>query len=168
MAVENRKKMHLAEARALYAEGLSFAATAEALALPVGTVRRWASEERRAGRPWVRAGEEAPPAGAGPKPGPRRRRGVERSVLCRRLEQRLALLIERAEDDLDDAKVEERFLKLCRVLESLRGDAADLDAQLEAMGRFADFCMQNLTEEEMAPVRGPIRQFVDSLKEEHS
>jgi len=165
----NRKKKHLPEARALYAEGLRYVEIARSLDLPPGTVRRWSTEERKAGRPWLRAGESAP-SSSGPEPKRSRKgpRSVDRAALCRRLEARLARLIERAEDDLEDAKVEERFLKLCRVLDSLRGDAADLDAQMEAMKRFADFCMQNLTEDEMAPVRGPIRQFIDYLKEEHS
>ena len=155
MAARNNKRTHLPEARALYAEGLSYVEIAKALDLPAGTVRRWAAEERRAGRPW--------PSDGRPASGP-----TDRGELCRRLEQRLQRLVERAENDLDDARVEDRFLKLCRVIDSLRSDSADLDAQMEAMGRFADFCMKSLTEEEMAPVRGPIRQFLDYLKEEHS
>ncbi len=161
MAALNRKKTGLPEARALYAEGLSYVEIARSLEVPAGTVRRWASEERKARRPWTREGE--------PVPAPATAAGsTDRGDLCRRLEHRLALLIEQAEDDLSDAKIEDRFLKLCRVIDSLRSDSADLDAQMEAMGRFADFCMKNLTEEEMAPVRGPIRQFLDHLKEEHS
>ena len=158
MAAVSRKQKQLPEARALYAEGLSFVAIGKSLDVPAGTVRRWALEERRAGHVWVRDGEPAPaPEG-----------NADRAEVLRRLERRLALLVEQAENDLSDAKVEERFLKLCRVIESLRGDAAELDAQMEAMKRFADFCVQNLTEDEMAPVRGPIRQFMDYLKEEHS
>ena len=61
-----------------------------------------------------------------------------------------------------------RMLKVCRVLEHVRGDGADLDAQLEAIKRFAKFCLQNLNEEEMQHVRKAIRLFLDNLKEEHS
>ncbi len=202
MAAVNRKKTALPEARALYETGATYAEIAASLQVPGGSVRRWASEERKAGRPWER--KDKPVTGATAKPGlavPTQDRGEQdlhaqaplgrgtrptsedrlegpsaethdppkdRAELCRRLEHRLALLVARAEDDLADAKVEERFLKLCRVIDSLRSDSSDLDAQMEAMGRFADFCMENLTEEEMAPVRGPIRQFLDYLKEAHS
>jgi hypothetical protein len=222
MAAVMRKKEKLSEARALYEAGASYAGIAASLDMPAGSVRRWASDDRRAGRPWrheaaERAGgvpktgcqEESPHAQAALGCGTHQteRAGLpsatanpsqavpqaestaedqqaqpvtcetetaapdppkDRAELCRRLENRLALLVVEAEKDLKDAKVEERFLKLCRVLESLRSDTADLDAQLEAMRRFADFCVRELTEEEMAPVRGPIRQFVDYLKEEHS
>ena len=161
---DSKKEKHLPAARALYAEGLDYVEVAEALKMSVGTVRSWATQDRKAGDPWRRDNEPEvpakPPAGATGR--------VSREALFGRLEERLQRLIERSEEDLDDAKIEDRMLKVCRVLESLRGDAADLDAQLEAMKRFADFCLQNLTEDEMSPVRTAIRQFVDYLKEEHS
>ncbi len=208
MAAVNRKRTALPEARALYETGATYAAIAESLKVPAGSIRRWGVEEGKAGRPWTRKDE--PAVGATARRGlavPTQDRGQndphaqaspghgtllptdahadetpaaeapaaetpdppkDRAELCRRLEHRLGLLVVQAEDNLADAKVEERFLKLCRVLESLRADSADLDALVEAMGQFAEFCMKNLTEEEMAPVRGPIRQFLDYLKEEHS
>ena len=157
---DSPKMKLLPQARALYAAGSDEDAIAASLSVSVTTVRRWAREDERAGEPWTRDGK--------PMTRPSRRARNSADSLRRRLQERLERLIERSEDDMDDAKIEERMLKVCRVLEALRGDTADLDAQLELTKRFAAFCMRNLTDEEMEPLRKAIRLFMDNLREEHS
>ena len=44
----------------------------------------------------------------------------------------------------------------------------DIMPQLVAMQRFADFCVRNLCEAEMPPVRKAVRLFLDDLKARHS
>jgi transposase len=168
---QSPKAKLLPRARALYAAGSDDGVIAASLNVSETTIRRWAREDEQAGEPWLRDGgpdgpTRRPSDRTHPRPRTRTRAGTD--ALCRQLQDRLERLIQRSEEDLDDAKIEERMLKVCRVLESLRGEAADLDAQLELTKRFAAFCMRNLSEQEMDPVRKAIRLFVDNLREEHS
>ena len=167
--VLNQRQTLLPRARALYAAGSDEKAIAAALQVPAATVRRWARQDKKLGDPWRRdGGTDGLATPLTPRPRRRTRTPAGADALRRRLQDRLERLIELSEDDLDDAKIEERMLKVCRVLESLRGEAADLDAQLELAKRFAAFCMRNLSEEEMEPVRRAIRLFMDNLREENS
>jgi hypothetical protein len=99
---------------------------------------------------------------------PRPRTPEAAARLARRLEGRLAVLIEQSEAAPDDPKLEDRMLKICKVLEYLRAGEDDLDAQMAAMKRFVSFCVRNLSEAEMPPVRKALRLFLDHLKREHS
>lgn len=166
---QSKKDKLLPQARALYGEGLGKTVIAESLGVAASTVRRWARQDAQAGRPWQRGGQSPPapdptPPAAGARPGHQCR--ADR--LCRRLEERLERLIEEAEAAGDGARLEDRMLKVCRVLEHLRGDHDELRAQLEAMKRFASFCTRTLTEGEMAPVRKAVRLFLEHLRREHS
>lgn len=178
-----RKAKLLPEARALYAEGASKPVIAEALKVPLRTVQRWAQQDAKAGRPWQRGPSEPrmpagrrPPLAEAPRSDdagkPSRADNQEpRSLtdrLCRRLEERLEGLIEKSEGKKPDPRLEDRMLKICKVLEYLRGEDNDLSAQLRAMKRFATFCVQTLSEEEMTPVRKATRLFLEDLKREHS
>jgi transposase len=158
------RKQRLAEARALYAEGATYAVIAEALGVSPRTVRRWARREREAGRPWQRGGgTESPPRPSAPS---RSDEPLSRRLCCK-LEERLARLVEQSELADEDARLEDRMLKICRVLDSLRaGD--ELTARLEAIKRFAAFCVRTLPDEEMTPVRKAIRLFIEELRREHS
>lgn len=166
--MQSRKQKLLPEAQALRDAGASTNEIAESLGVPPGTVRRWLSGE---------AGKHAP--------------GTD--GLRRKLEARLKELIEESEPQpqaagsdetktgkgkgdeakagkskSDEAKVEDRMLKLCKVLEFLREDEDDITPQLDAMKRFASFCVRTLTEDEMPPVRKAVRLFLDNLKREHT
>ncbi|MCK4284172.1 MAG: helix-turn-helix domain-containing protein [Candidatus Brocadiae bacterium] len=164
------------QARALYAEGSSKPVIAESLKVSVRTVRRWAQEEAAAGRPWRRgpSGSEEPPRPSSRAAAPRRASGGARGPgslperLCRRLEERLEELMEKSKEADDDPRLEERMLRICKVLEYLRAEADDISAQLVAMKRFVTFCLRTLSEDEMAPVRKAVRLFVDALRKEHS
>ncbi len=147
---ETKKTQHLDEARALYREGLSIPQIAAALPVSASTLRRWLRAEAEAASPEPE--EAAAPA----------------EKLRRKLEERLERLVEESEADATDGKLEDRMLKLCRVLEFLRGEEDDVSAQLVAMKRFAAFCLRTLSEREMAPVRKATRLFVEKLKREHS
>ncbi len=175
MAKSAKSKL-VPEARALYAEGSSKPVIAEALKVSAGTVRRWAREEAAAGRPWRRgpSDSEEPPRpssrAAAPRPpsGGARGPGSLPERLCRSLEERLEHLMERSKEADDDPRLEERMLRICKVLGYLREEADDLSAQLVAMKRFVAFCLRTLSEDEMTPVRKAVRLFVQELRRKRS
>jgi transposase-like protein len=167
VAQSKRSKL-LPQARALYAEGASKAAIAESLGVAPSTVRRWARRDAQAGRPWQRGGQPPPPPRRTPAADARPGHSCRADRLCRRLEERLERLIEAGESEPGSARLEDRMLKVCRVLEHLRGGQDELRAQLESMKRFAGFCTRTLTEEEMGPVRKAVRLFLEDLRREHS
>lgn len=147
---------------------------------PVGPVRRTADAAtntcpatgpapRAVGAPVAPSPVAALPLPPARGAGPRHARTPDASArLARRLEERLAVLVEKSEASPNDPKLEDRMLKVCKVLEYLRAGEDDLDAQLAAMKRFAGFCIRTLSEDEMTPVRKAIRLFLDDLKREHS
>jgi len=143
------------QARALRAAGARTAEIAAALGVSPSTVRRWARQDARADEE-VGAPERGHPA----------RRPVDRLIL--KLERRLAKLVENEDEKAEPARIEDRMLKLCKVLDYLRAGRDDLTGQLEAMRGFAAFCLQNLPEPDMDPVRKAIRLFVEQLRKEHS
>jgi len=164
-----RNEKLIEQARALYAEGLGQAEIASALAVSARTISRWARRDAEAGRPWrrERAGDVARP----PKEPPstsrdRSRRTAER--LRRSLEKRLARLVKASEADDDNGRIEDRMLKLCKVLEFLRADSSDLDCQLRTLERFTAFCLTALCDEEMDPVRKAVRMFMEQIRRESS
>jgi transposase-like protein len=160
------------QAQALIAEGVPRGVIAKSLDVNPSTLRRWVRESRGA------VSTPAALAGAVPAERPdsvapigRAEGGAAPSSdssadqLSRKIEERLARLIETGDND---AKTEDRMLKLCKVLECLRADEDDLDAQLAAMRKFARFCVRTLCEEEMTPIRKAVRLFLDELQREHS
>ena len=168
MTVAERKEL-LDRARALYTEGAEIKAIAQSLHVTPTTVRRWARKADAARTPWKR---EAPPRprcshactrsqAAAPSPRP------AADDLRALLEKRLADLVARSVEEPDKPGAEDRMLKVCKVLEFLRG-ADDLEAKLRAVKDFAAFCVQTLPEVEMAPVRKAIHMFLDKLKRENS
>lgn len=188
---ESVKALKLPEARALAAEGVANDEIARSVGVAVRTVQKWAREDALNGRPW-RSGHPPttlPPtakrraacacltpagcAGAGALPSPLPSYPDESPTdrVCRVLEQRL----DRAIDELsgcepaaaEAAKLEDRVLKLCKVIEAMRHGRDDIGLQLSAIDRFADYCLQNLTEEEMQPVRTAISMFLEDLRREN-
>jgi len=154
-----RKHKLLPQARALYQQGLTQKEVAAALGVVERTIARWSSEDRALGRPWTRAtdddvGIEVPESAA--------------DRVYRRLERRLEELIgEGADPEGQDAAAEDRALKVCRVMEFLRRERDELSAQLEAMRRFASFCVSNLSEEEMLAVRKAVCMFIEEMRRAH-
>jgi transposase-like protein len=180
------------KALALAAAGASVATIAKAAQAAESTVRRWlrkasaGSEPRRPGPPSHAqpaisarepsaepsaladgpAGAPAPPCGIrcncdGP-PEP-----LSTSDVCRRLEARLSDLVDQTLDAEQSGRIEDRMLKICRIIEFLRG-GDELGATLRAMKDFAAFCIRLLPESEMRIVRMVIARFLDKLKKEHS
>jgi len=172
---ESRRQRRLAEARALYEAGTPPDVIARSLGVARSTVRRWARDEARAGRPWASCRpplprQDPPPSPTNPPGGsPAGQAGgaPETERLCRLLEGRLGDLIRQSAQE-DNPKLDDRILRLCKVIEHLKATGDDLDALLAAMNRFASFCARSLAEEELAPVRAAVRQFLDELKREHS
>jgi hypothetical protein len=165
---ESQKARKLVEARALYAGGATKPVIAEALGVSLRTIQKWAREDAMAGQAWGREGATGSPNAVPPVPElSSQDNTTSADQLCRKLEERLARLIE-AGDPAKDARLEDRMLKLCKVLESLRASQDDVAPQLEAMKRFASFCVRTLSEDEMSPVRKAIRLFLEDLRKEHS
>ncbi|MFO8008602.1 MAG: helix-turn-helix domain-containing protein [Candidatus Brocadiia bacterium] len=158
---EATKQELLPRARALYAEGLPKRVIAEALDVSPRTLRRWAKQDREAGRPWER-NTGKPPAPA------RRHNGTSPAEMRADLERHLADLVALQGTDQGDGKLEDRMLKVCRVLDHLRDEEDDVGAQLRGLKRFAAWCVRHLSEQDMEPVRRAIRRFLDELKEQHS
>ena len=160
-----QKDTLLPEARALFAEGASKRTIAVALGVSASTVRRWAREDAAAGERWSRE----PPQQLAEVPAhcPAQDCDAAGSLadgLCRRLEARLERLLEEKGDDVASSRLEDHMLKICKLLELLRSDTGDLQAQLTAMKSFAAFCVRNLPEDEMTPVRRAVRLFLDELR----
>jgi len=152
----------LSQALVLHAEGVRKAVIAKSLKVTVRTVERWLQQEHS---PGLREVPDAAPAARAPSnSGP----PPPADELVRVLQNRLARLIEQSENEQKDAGIEDRMLKVCRVLESLRAGSDDLAAQLEAMKKFADFCVSTLSEDEMGPVRKAVRLFLEKLRRDNS
>jgi hypothetical protein len=157
------------EARVLYEAGATTETIATSACVSPSTIRRWARKAKAAGAPWQRQAStpprrsqaSVPPAAA--RPDTPATAGDLRTLL----EQRLADLVQRSIQEPDKPGAEDRMLKVCKVLEFLRG-ADDLEARLRGMKDFAGFCVQTLTEDEMPPVRKAIHMFLDKLKRENS
>jgi transposase len=147
----------LPQARALYSAGADKDVIAEAIGVSRRTVRRWAKQDADEGRPWRRG---QAPLQEGPAPGRRAR-------LRGRLEARLERLIEEGEIDPDGTRLEDRMLKICRVLDHLQ-EEDDLSAWLRAMERFAAFCTRTRSEAELEPIRRAVSEWMSHLKEEYS
>ena len=150
------------QARALYAEGTAVPVIARAVGVSAGTVRRWKRRDAEGDCPWrseVEAAAGRPCACAGG--------GHDAGRLRRMLEEHLSALAERSAANPDKPGAEDRMLKVCRVLEFLR-NADDVESQLQAMKRFAAFCVRTLPEGEMAPVREAIHLFLEHLRRENA
>jgi len=155
-----REKL-LPQARTLAAEGVARPEIAAALDVAPSTIYRWANRDAEAGRPWDETGPPPAPAVTTPPP-------TNADRLYRRLQERLERLIDESDIDAKSTGLENRMLKLCKVLDHLREDRDDLQGQLTAMKRFGSFCARHLPEEQMSPVRKAIRMFLDELKRAHS
>ncbi len=150
MSVRKRKTL-LPQARALHREGVPATGIASSLGVSRRTVDRWRERDEGMGNPWDVVQAE--------DPGQR---------LRRRVEERLLALADAMDGDEPDPKLEDRMLKLCRVLDHLPTDEADIDSQLAWARQFVTFCLHNLTEDEMPPIRKAVRLFLDDLKERNS
>lgn len=157
-----KRKRLLDQARVLYAEGAATSVIARAVGVAPATVRRWARKAAQAGAPWQREARPRPHCNQACRPA----RTAE-ADLRHMLEQRLADLVARSAEEPDKPGAEDRMLKVCKVLEFLRG-ADDLEAQLRAIKGFAAFCVQALSEDEMAPVRKAIHLFLEKLRRENA
>ncbi|MGD2176013.1 MAG: DUF1804 family protein [Candidatus Brocadiaceae bacterium] len=145
-----------ARARDLYFQNSTLDAIARSLEVSVMSLLRWRRDARLAGRPWRRANEPEP-----------------EEEMRRKLREVLMRLVDEAHEREGDRPqehpcLEDRMLKICRVLEHVRPDAEDLTAQLKGLKRFAGWCLRNLREDQMGPVRHAVRRFVDEMREEHS
>jgi hypothetical protein len=146
-----KRRTLLPQARALHREGVPATGIASSLGVSRRTIDRWRASDEGMGNSWD----------AGQTESPSRR-------LRRRVEERLLVLADAMDGDEHDLKLEDRMLKLCRVLDHLPTDEADIDSQFAWIRQFVTFCLHNLTEDEMPPIRRAVRLFLDDLKERNS
>lgn len=155
------KSRNIDRARDLYERGHGHADIARKLGRSLSTIRRWAREDAGNGRPWLR------------KPA---NRFEER--LSRVLEQRLDALVNDAqteprEKDGDRTReeavmrLEDRALKLCKLLRFIRDASTDPTPILDALRQLVLFAKGTLDAEELRAVRKAVRLFVDTLREDY-
>ena len=145
-----KRDILISRARELYAAGLSQRQVAEVLGVHRTTVRTWARQERDQGQAWEKLREE--------------RRRTRPSLILRELKRRFAdaLLRQPAEDETPK-DVEDRLLKLTRIIEGY-GKLGGVADRLEVMEEFAAFCAGTLGKEERTVVRRAVTGYLQQVK----
>ena len=157
MKGEKKRKM-LHRARRLYARGLSLREVAAALGVAHATVHRWAEDEAEKGRDWQQA---------------RRDREHRRpDLVIERLENAFAQLLryrnEKQKAGEGKKRLEDRLLKLLRVIELYKKTRNNTDARMTALEDFVAYCVENVPPEQMKPIRGAVNRYIEHLKRENS
>jgi transposase len=165
MTVYPESRNARAAARDSYGRGLPVNAIAQTLNVSVMSILRWRQQDMEAGMSWT---------------GPARPQSAEsgaaepqlRELLRSQLQTHLAELVRQALNAESKGRaryptVEDRMLKVCRVIEHLDPDTDDPGIQLAVMQGFAAFCVRALSEQEIGPVRKAVRLFLDDLKARH-
>ncbi len=156
MGEKKRRMLH--RARRLYARGLSMREVAAALGVSVGTVHRWSRSDAEQGRDWKQA---------------RRERDERRpGLVIERLENAFAQLLRHRNQQeaagKGEKRLEDRLLKLLRVIELYRETRDDTDARMTALEDFVAYCVEHVPPEEMQPIRGAVNRYIEHLKRENS
>jgi len=156
MGEKKRKMLH--RARRLYARGLSMREVAAALGVGLGTVQRWSRHDAEEGRDWKEA---------------RRERDDRRpGLVIERLENAFAQLLRHRNRQEDAGKgkkrLEDRLLKLLRVIELYRKTRDDTDERMTALEGFVAYCVEHVAPEEMKPIRGAVNRYIEHLKRENT
>jgi hypothetical protein len=84
-----------------------------------------------------------------------------------RLEEHFAGVVGKLNIGEKGHKVEDRALKVTKLLSFMDERGDDSEADLRAMKRFVEFCLQELTEDEMQPVRKAVRLFTEHIRRNH-
>jgi hypothetical protein len=122
-------------------------------------------QDREAGMPWTRP-EQAQPAGSEAP-------GTDlRPRLRSQLEAHLARLVRQTLNADKRGRprgpaLEDRMLKVCRVIEHFDPDTDDPTVQLAVLKGSVAFCVRTLSEPEMPPLRKALRLYLDDLKARH-
>jgi transcriptional regulator with XRE-family HTH domain len=156
--MSKRRRKYIHRARRLYARGLSRKEVAEAVGVAKSTVQRWARHDARQGRDWQDA----------------RRRCQQRrpTLIIERLEDCFARLLSHKEEQEQAGKgkkkLEDRLLKLLRVIELYRKTRDDSETQLAALEDFVAFCVRQVPADDMEVIRGAVNSYIEHLKRENS
>jgi transcriptional regulator with XRE-family HTH domain len=140
-------------ARELYADGLSQAEVADVLGVATNTVQRWSAEDDV---DWGALRKE--------------RAGTRPHAVLRTLKRRFArLAVEAREASSGGRRVpEDRLLKILKVIDKYTDLTAGVAGRLEAIEDFLRFCVDRLPEEEVSPVRGAVRRYVNHIRRENA
>ena len=144
----------VSRARALFAEGISYAEISRTLGVHVNTVIYWAQRDAKRGVPWHTLRTQ--------------RLAGSTLTLQRELVDHIAELLHQPEASSETPMSEERIVKMLRALEGYRKLDADLSACLATMQSFAEFCTANLSPETIACIRDAVEAYLDDLKRKHS
>ena len=144
----------IGRARRLYAAGLTRREVANALGVCRSSVTKWAADDKKAGTDWDELRRE-------------HREGLSTAVL-RRLKARFAEVLAGAEKATGPKAVEvdDRLLKLTRIIESYSKLSQSISGRLAVMEEFADFCSAELGEEAAASVRPAMTAYLGRVRDE--
>jgi hypothetical protein len=81
-----------------------------------------------------------------------------------KLEAHFAALVQGLDADTDGYKPEDRALKVTKLLAFMDERLDTSEADLAAMERFVRFCLHELTEDKMQPVRKAVRLYTEQIR----
>ena len=171
-------------ARDLYAEGMTMAGIAELLGVGKSTLGYWKRFDRNRKRCWDE--ERKLVHSHSPE---RVLRALERRFAALVLDSEKAGDKKGQEDEAGNDQAagdgkqksegettqtakggkefEARLLNMVRIITGYRKTASELTSQLRTMQELAQFCTENLSPEDLPPVRRALEQFVNHLREEN-
>jgi len=155
--VSKKKRSLIGPARDLYARGETTNEIAHILGVHPGTVRNWANGDRNTDNDWDRLRDE--------------HRKMRPELILRRLKLRFALALQGKTgegENATDANLEDRMLKLIRIIEGYRNTVGDVSPRLAVMEEFAAFCAGNLGESDVHTVRNAVNRFLGHVKDQTS
>jgi hypothetical protein len=93
-----------------------------------------------------------------------RRDRERRSETREKLEEHFHKVVQDLSPEEKGYKSEDRALKVTKLIAFMEERADRTEASLRAMAGFVRFCLRELTEEEMQPVRKAVRMFTEELR----
>ena len=90
-----------------------------------------------------------------------------RRETAEKLEEHFARVVFKLDSKEDGYKPEDRALKVTKLLTFMDERTDDAEVALQALEQFVKFCLRELTDKEMQPVRKAVRMFAEELRRNH-
>ena len=158
MGISAKRDLLLERARRLYVQGTNLKEIAEFLGVSRDAVARWFRQDLARGLSWDVEREEE--------------QKLRPARILKLLERRFGRMVldgDRREQEgaaVDD-DYEGRLLKMLQIINGFRKSADELTLILRALDEFAEFCLENLTREELAVTRKAVERFGDQLRRQN-
>jgi len=136
------------EAKILYGRGATLAEIADSLGRAERTIARWKASDGDAGLDWDRMRDE--------------RRRKDPHALLAVLEGRRDDIA--SDNDIDHGSWADAIYKIQRVIDSLRREIGDISIVLGVLEGLAEWCRENLADDDMPPLRRAIEAYLSHLK----